>query len=123
MNIGYCSVTIAELWGVYQGLVMAWDHGIRWLLVEVDSQCVVQMLNNLEEMTNEYSPLVSSIKELIHRNWHIYVNHVYREANFAADSIANYASNLLIGLHNLSSSPACVIPFLFTTCMGRLTPE
>ena len=68
MNIGYCSVIVAELWGVYQGLVMAWNHGIRWLLVEVDSQCVVQMLNNLEEMTNEYSPLVSSIKELIHRN-------------------------------------------------------
>ncbi|KAH9751354.1 putative ribonuclease H protein [Citrus sinensis] len=37
MNIGYCSVTIAELWGVYQGLVMAWDHGIRWLLVDVNS--------------------------------------------------------------------------------------
>ena len=53
MYIGYWSVIVAELWGVYQGLVMAWDHGIRWLLVEVDSQCVFQMLNNLEEMTNE----------------------------------------------------------------------
>ena len=68
MNIRYCSVIVAELWGVYQELIMAWDHGVRWLLVEVDSQCVVQMLNNLEAITNEYSPLASSIKELIHRN-------------------------------------------------------
>ena len=102
---------------------MAWNHGIRWLLVEVDSQCVVQMLNNLEEMTNEYSPLVSSIKELIHRNWHISVNHVYREANFAADSIVNYASDLPIGLHNLSSPPACVIPFLLHDMYGVAHPR
>ena len=65
MHIGYCSVTVAELWGVYQGLIIAWDHGVRWLLVEVDSRCVVEMLNNLGEMTNEYSPLVTSIKELM----------------------------------------------------------
>ena len=76
------------------------------------------MLNNLEEMTNEYSPLVSSIKEPIHRNWHISVNHVYRETNFAADSIANYASDLPIGLHNLRSPPACVIPFLLHDMYG-----
>ena len=55
MNIGYCSVTVAELYGVYQGLVMAWDHNVCWLLIEVASRCVVQILNNLKVMTNEYS--------------------------------------------------------------------
>ena len=55
MNIGYCSVTVAELHGVYQGLVMAWDHSVCWLLIEVDSRCVVQILKNLRVMTNEYS--------------------------------------------------------------------
>lgn len=40
LNIGCCSITIAELWGLYQGLLIAWEIGIRWILVEVDSLCV-----------------------------------------------------------------------------------
>ena len=123
MNIRYCSVIVAELWGVYQDLMMAWDHNVCWLLVEVNSQCVVQQLNNLEEINNEYSPLVSSIKELIHRNWHISVNHIYREANFTADSIANYATDFPIGLHKLSSPPACVTHFLLHDMYGVAHPR
>lgn len=37
MNIGMCSVIMAELWGLYQGLCMAWQQGCRWISVEVDS--------------------------------------------------------------------------------------
>ena len=43
MKIGESSVTMAELWGLYQGLNLAWNVGIRRLLVEVDSSCVAQM--------------------------------------------------------------------------------
>lgn len=43
MKIGESSVTMAELWGLYQGLNLAWNVGIRRLLVEVDSRCVAQM--------------------------------------------------------------------------------
>ena len=123
MNIGYCSVTITELYGVYQGLVMAWDHSVRWLLVEIDSQCIVQMFSNLEEMTNEYSPFVLSIKELINKNWHISVNHIYREVNYVADSIVNYAYDLPIGLHRLDSPPACVTHFLLHDMYGVAHPR
>ena len=41
----FCSVTVAELWGLYQDLSLAWQHGIRYFHVEVDSCCVVQMVN------------------------------------------------------------------------------
>lgn len=37
MNIGLCSITNSKLWGHYQGLIMAWNRGIRSLLAEVDS--------------------------------------------------------------------------------------
>lgn len=33
MNINFCSITDVELWGLYQGLVMSWIYGVRWLLV------------------------------------------------------------------------------------------
>lgn len=39
MNIGSCSVMVAEFWGLLQGLSIAWEKGIRWLNVEVDSLC------------------------------------------------------------------------------------
>ena len=39
MMIGSCSVTVAELWGLYQGLQLAWNFGIRKLKVETDSLC------------------------------------------------------------------------------------
>ncbi|KAH9671615.1 putative ribonuclease H protein [Citrus sinensis] len=37
MNIGHCTIIGAELWGLFQGLQLAWNIGIRQLLVEVDS--------------------------------------------------------------------------------------
>lgn len=45
MNIGICWVTVAELWGLYQGLLVAWQHGCRWLSTEVDSLCVTQLVS------------------------------------------------------------------------------
>ena len=37
INIGMCSITKAELWGMYHGLILAWNKGIRLLIVEADS--------------------------------------------------------------------------------------
>lgn len=44
---------------------MAWNYGVRWLFVKVDSLCIVQMLNISAEMANEFSQLVRTIKELM----------------------------------------------------------
>ena len=38
--IGRCGAPLAELWGVYYGLVVAWEKGVRRLEVEVDSKVV-----------------------------------------------------------------------------------
>lgn len=75
---------------------------------------VVQMLYNSVEVTNEYSPIVRSIKELMHRSWRITINHIYiyREANFAADYLLNYSSDVFIGFHNFISPLASVTSLL-----------
>lgn len=44
LNIGFCSAPLAELWGVYYGLFLAWDRRIRNLELEVDSETVVGFL-------------------------------------------------------------------------------
>ena len=47
---------MAELWGLYQGLCMAWQQGCRWISVEVDSLCVTQLVSNPVAYTYEYAP-------------------------------------------------------------------
>ncbi|KAH9781703.1 reverse transcriptase domain-containing protein [Citrus sinensis] len=65
MMIGSCSITVAELWGLYQGLQLAWNSGIRRLKVETDSLCVTQLVARPSVMTNEYTPLVQAIKDYL----------------------------------------------------------
>lgn len=91
MHIGSCSITVAELWGLYQGLMFAWVTGVRWLLMEVDSLCVIQLVASSSVTKNEYSLLILSMQELLQRNWHVHIKHIYRKANFAVDALANYA--------------------------------
>lgn len=31
--------------------------------------------------------------------WHVRINHIYHEANYAADRMANLATSFLLGLH------------------------
>lgn len=102
---------------------MDWNYGVHWLFVEVDSLCIVQMLNISAEMANEFSQLVRTIKELMRRSYHIIVNHIYREANFATNHLANYALNLPHGHHNFSIPPTSVIPFLRKDMYGVAYPR
>ena len=44
LNIVRCSAPLAELWGVYYGLVVDWEKGIRRLELEVDYKMVVEFL-------------------------------------------------------------------------------
>ena len=83
MVIGSCSITVAELWGLYKGLQLAWDSGIRRLKVETDSLCVTQLVARSSVMTNEYAPLVQAIKDYLKLDWHVSIVHIYREANFS----------------------------------------
>lgn len=48
---------------------------------------------------NALSPLINAKKEHINRDWQISLNHIYREANFAADFMANISSSLPFGFH------------------------
>ena len=61
MKIGESSMIMAELWGLYQGLTLAWNAGIKRLLVEVDSLCVTQMISKQVVLPNAFYALVVAI--------------------------------------------------------------
>ncbi|KAK9224896.1 hypothetical protein WN943_009936 [Citrus x changshan-huyou] len=121
MNIGICSVTIVELWGLYQGLFLAWQMGIRLLVVEIDSLCVTQLLNR--KSFHATLPFVNDILGLLSRDWQVSVHHVYREANFAANFMASHALTLPLGLHYFTSPPLGVKTWLRNDGLGTAVPR
>ena len=126
MNIGESSVLMAELWGLYQGLHLAWEAGIKRLLVEEDSLCVTQLVSKQVVVPNEFYALVVAIREIISRNWQVSITHIYREANSAADFMANMAHSYPHGLHLFSSPPvgiySIIVQDLFGVTQPRLIP-
>lgn len=60
-SVDLCSITGAELWGVYQGLTLAWNEGFKKVIVESDSLSVVRMIQKRELCTNAHSSLLEAI--------------------------------------------------------------
>ena len=123
MMIGSCSITVAELWGMYKGLQLAWDSGIRRLKVETDSLCVTQLVARSSVISNEYAPLVQAIKDYLKLDWHVSIAHIYREANFAADYMANLAISLPLGFIVYPNPPLGVRPLLSHDFYGVSYPR
>ena len=44
VNLGSCSITMAELWAIYIGLNMTSRLGVERVVVEIDSLCVTNLL-------------------------------------------------------------------------------
>ncbi|CAN1120182.1 Putative ribonuclease H protein At1g65750 [Linum perenne] len=67
-----------ELCDVIEGMRLAWDKGVRKLSIQIDSKVAIAILS---------------------RDWEVTINHIYREANFAADYMANLGHELDFGIH------------------------
>ena len=85
--------------GSFQGLNIVCGYGIRYLIEEVDSQCVSQLISFIILMPNAHFSHIIAIKEVMNRQRFITIKNIYREANFAADYMAKLAGSLPLGLH------------------------
>ena len=83
------SNNLAELAAVRQGLMLAWNKGVKFLQLELDSKVVLHWLTNknINYPTNML-PLICDCRNLLDRGWEVHVHHVYREANGCADALA-----------------------------------
>ncbi|CAN0861260.1 Putative ribonuclease H protein At1g65750 [Linum grandiflorum] len=81
MNLGCCSITRAEMRGIMEGLKLAWSLVIRKIRVQSDSAADIAILSNGSLLDHQ---------------------HIYREANCAADYLANIGYSFLFGLHIVS---------------------
>ena len=80
---------MAKLAAVRQGLMIAWNTGVKFLQLELDSKVVLNWLTNknMNYPTNML-PLICDCRNLLDRGWEVHVHHVYREANGYADALA-----------------------------------
>ncbi|CAN1807017.1 Putative ribonuclease H protein At1g65750 [Linum perenne] len=103
-NLGSCTITRAELRGVVEGLNLAWNGGYRRVAVQVDSLCAVQLLSNPADSDHQHASIIAQFLELKQRDWVIELCHIYREANFLADFLANKGHSLPFGTHSIPPS-------------------
>ena len=111
-KLGCCTVPAAELWGIWEGLKLAWDLGCHQVELDTDSLCAFHMIKNKSNGINGYNTIIQAIQYLLDRHWIVKVSHVVREANFTADWLADYAINFEFGCHRLTSPPMGIISWL-----------
>ncbi|CAN0839785.1 Putative ribonuclease H protein At1g65750 [Linum grandiflorum] len=102
-NLGSCSITRAEMQAIGNGLQLAWNLGIRRIQVQSDSMTAISILAKDSELRHQHATLVIQFKELCSRQWEVTISHIYREANFAADYLANLGHSLPYGMHLFDS--------------------
>lgn len=90
INTGICTSVRAELWAVITELELAWSLGFHKIILESDSLVVVGLLLKQSVKVDANFALVNRAREALRRDWVVQVQHSYREANTAANWLANF---------------------------------
>ncbi|KAK4267298.1 hypothetical protein QN277_024096 [Acacia crassicarpa] len=117
-NIGACTPLQAELWGLLDGLELAWAGGFRDVIVQADCLVAVRIIQNLDETPNAQLCIVRRIQRLLEQAWRVTITHVYRDGNRCADFLASFALSLEDGYHPLQEPPAGVVGLLEEDAVG-----
>ncbi|CAN1761170.1 Putative ribonuclease H protein At1g65750, partial [Linum perenne] len=104
INLRSCSIMRAEIRGIVEGMRLAWERGIRKLSIQTDSRAAVALLTAEDDRLHRHASLVQQFHELRMRDWDVKIHHIYREANYAADYMANMGQSLGLGVH-VSDNP------------------
>ncbi|CAN0826718.1 Putative ribonuclease H protein At1g65750 [Linum grandiflorum] len=96
-NLGSCSITRAEMRAIVDGLQLVWTLGIHRIHVPSDSVAAISILTKDSELDHQHAALVLQFKELCNRQLEVHLSHIYREANYVADYLANLGHSLSYG--------------------------
>ncbi|KAK9047567.1 hypothetical protein V6N11_053406 [Hibiscus sabdariffa] len=103
--IGSTNSLHAELWALYVGIQLAWDHGVNFLQIQTDCKRVVELLydSNVESC---HISLVRNIHQFWRRAWYVDLIWIPRSSNQAADNLARSANCSSFDLLFFSTPPA-----------------
>lgn len=85
-EIGFCDPYSAEEWAIFEGLKLAWDFGVKHLILESDARDLILRLEGGGFQTG--SLLFEQIKALLCREWQVKLCYIPRDLNRLADALA-----------------------------------
>ena len=112
------SVLMAELWGLYTGIKMAWEQGWQRVIFSLDSKTAVTLVQNGCNELHPCRPIIKAIQWFLAKDWMVRIEHCYREANRVADCLANFAHDL-----SRSEEKERVFSSPLTGCMEELQDD
>ena len=62
-NLGVCPIAIAEVWGAFYSLQLAWQLGHKKVILEIDSSVAVTLINKDIDFKHPYGSVIARIKE------------------------------------------------------------
>ncbi|WRX31359.1 Ribonuclease H domain - like 10 [Theobroma cacao] len=68
-----------ELWGVYEGLNLAWNLSYKKIDLQVDNKMVVQVINTPSAHPHLNLDLIQAIHSLLQRQREVVIRHVFME--------------------------------------------
>ncbi|KAJ6683463.1 hypothetical protein OIU85_007176 [Salix viminalis] len=117
----------AELVAVREALKLAWDKGLRSVIVESDSESVVDRIRNqiIRQPKNKLEAIILECQGyVISPDWSCFIQHTYREGNFAADALTK---KLLVSesfeLHFWNHPPKSLSLILLADMIGMDVPR
>ncbi|CAN1168888.1 Putative ribonuclease H protein At1g65750 [Linum perenne] len=90
----------------------------------MDSRAAVEIIMNYESASShQYTLKVLEFQDWLHRDWEVKVIHIYREANHAADYLANLGHNTIRGAHDVNISDCNLAYFVRYDCLDISEPR
>ncbi|CAN1184834.1 Putative ribonuclease H protein At1g65750 [Linum perenne] len=98
--------------------MIAWETGHRRIKLQMDSTAAIALFNNSNGARHQHSLEVAQLQDLLGREWTVEVDHIYRDANQAADYLASIGFNHPLGTHEISISDCNLNYFVRLDLMG-----
>src|ERR1044072_9484916 len=85
-----CNPLLAEAEALHKGLMLAWRKGFRVVHCEVDSQ---ELINKLQDHTvRRFMPILEHITNCLQKEWAVHLSKIHRDANAPADWLAKFGA-------------------------------
>ncbi|KAF7803956.1 reverse transcriptase [Senna tora] len=122
--IGHGNAILAELWGVYHRLLLAYELLISNIVVEANSLVVINLLKASNHDTNHHlSTLIRKCRSILCRFDRVLLQYVHREGNYCADFLARKATSTRCNLVSIQHALPALYHLLLADCLGVETPR
>ncbi|CAN1196857.1 hypothetical protein LINPERPRIM_LOCUS43171, partial [Linum perenne] len=96
---------------------------IRKLCIQTDSRAAVDILSCAGARLNRHTSLVQQFHDLKSRDWDVQIHHIYHEANFPADYLANLGHSFELGTFVHQSPDSSLLYWLRYDLIGVCEPR